>query len=241
MKKLGLIGGTGPESTVAYYRQIEYGVQAKTGRFPNLVIESLSVFDVLDYCERQEYDGLASYLLNGFSRLADAGADFACLTGITPHIVFDRIARESEIPVVSMVDAACEYAARKGYGKLALLGTYPTMNGTFFQKPFQKHGIKVATPSEQEKRYMGEKIETELELNKVIPETQAQFCAIAERLVREENVEAVVLGCTELPLILTDGLLSVPCMDVMKIHIDKLIELIIDEAMSERDSLHYQS
>jgi aspartate racemase len=228
MKKLGLIGGTGPESTIEYYRQIEYGVQAKTGSFPNLTIESLSVFDVLRFCGENDYHGLAEYLLKGFQCLADAGADFASLTGITPHIVFDEISEKSPITVISIVDAACERAHVLGYRKIALLGTYPTMAGAFFQKTFQVQGIEVVTPLEDEMRYIGEKIETELELARVIPETQQRFCSIADRLVSDENVQAIVLGCTELPLILNDNLTKVPCLDVMKIHIEKLISLILE-------------
>lgn len=226
MRKLGLIGGTGPESTIEYYRQIEYGVQKEAGCFPNLVIESLSVFDVLRFCEEKDYSGLIDYLVRGFQRLSNAGADFACLTGITPHIVFDEVAAESPIPVVSIVETACERAVDLGMKKIALLGTYPTMSGTFFQKAFDAHGIEVITPNEAEMRYIGNKIETELELGHVIPETQMHFCDICNRLISEEKVQAIVLGCTELPLILNNGLLSVPCFDVMKIHIEKLISMI---------------
>ena len=229
MRKLGLIGGTGPESTVAYYRQIAYGVQEKMGCFPNLVIESLSVFDVLRFCAEGDYDGLTKYLLCGFQCLADAGADFACLTGITPHVVFEEVAARSPIPVVSMVEAACEYAVAQSYRKIALLGTYPTMSGTFFQTTFSRQGVEVVTPTEEEKRYIGEKIETELELAQVFSETQKRFVEIAERLVNEEHVQAIVLGCTELPMILNDSLLSVPCLDVMKIHIEKLIAMILED------------
>lgn len=228
MKKLGMIGGTGPESTIEYYRRIEYAIQTKTGAFPNLAIESLSVFEVLRFCREKDYDGLTSYLGNGFRRLADAGADFACLTGITPHIVFDQVAAESPIPLVSMVDAACERARALGFTRIALLGTYPTMSGAFFQTAFARQGVEAVTPTEEEMRYIGEKIEKELELAQVIPETQRRFVEIAERLVTEERVQAAVLGCTELPLILNDSFLSVPCLDVMKIHIEKLVSMIIE-------------
>ena len=229
MKKLGLIGGTGPESTIEYYRQIEYAVHEKTGAFPNLAIESLSVFDVLRFCRKADYDGLVSYLVEGFQCLADAGADFACLTGITPHIVFDRVAAESPIRVISIVEAACQRAKELGFTRIALLGTYPTMAGSFFQTTFSRQDIEVITPEEAEMRYIGEKIETELELAKVFPETQKRFVEIAERLVNEEHAQAVVLGCTELPLILNDSLLSVPCLDVMKIHIEKLVSMIVED------------
>ena len=228
MRKLGLIGGTGPESTVEYYRQIAYGVQKQRGCFPNLCIESLSVFEVLRFCELGDYDGLTDYLAQGFSCLAKAGADFACLTSITPHVVYDEVAARSPIPIVSMVETACEYAQMQVYHRIALLGTYPTMSGEFFQRAFRAHGIEVVTPTEAEMRYIGEKIETELELGNVVPETQTCFCEIAERLACEEDAQAIVLGCTELPPILNDSLLSVPCLDVMKIHIEKLISMIIE-------------
>ena len=231
MKKLGLIGGTGPESTIEYYKGIEYGVQQRSGRsfFPNLTIESLSVFDVLGLCARQDYAGLTEYLLRGVKNLAAAGAECAALTGITPHIVFDELAAAAPIPLISMVDTARDCAAECGYRKVCLLGTLPTMDGTFFQKSFAKRGIETATPNAEEKRYIETKIETELEFGKVLPETQRAFREIVERIIREEKLQAVVLGCTELPLVFRDMELSVPYIDVMQIHIQALIQTISED------------
>lgn len=231
MNKLGLIGGTGPESTIVYYKGIEYGVQQKSGRsfFPNLTIESLSVFDVLDFCGKQDYAGLTAYLLKGVHNLAAAGAQYAALTGITPHIVFDELSDASPIPLISMVDTARDYAAAHGYKKICLLGTLPTMEGTFFQNSFAKRCIEVVTPNAEERAYIGTKIETELEYGKVLPETQRTFKAIAERIIREEQAQAVVLGCTELPLIFNDVELPVPYIDVMQVHINALVDLIMHD------------
>ena len=229
MNKLGLIGGTGPESTVEYYKGIEYGVQKKSGRsfFPNLTIESLSVFDVLDFCGKQDYAGLTAYLLKGIRNLTAAGAQYAALTGITPHIVFDELSKASPIPLISMVDTARDYAAANGYKKICLLGTLPTMEGTFFQNFFSKRGVEVVTPNAEERNYIGTKIETELEFGKVLPKTQSTFKEIAERIIREERVQAIVLGCTELPLIFDSVELPVLCIDVMQIHINTLVDLIM--------------
>lgn len=231
MKKLGLIGGTEPESTIAYYKGIKYCVQQRSGCsfFPNLTIESLSVFDVLDFCERQDYTGLTEYLLKGIRNLAAAGAECAALTGITPHIVFDELAASSPIPLISMVDTARNHAAVCGYKKICLLGTLPTMDGTFFQNSFAKCGIEVVTPNAEEKRCIETKIETELEFGKVLPETQQTFRKIVDRIIREEKVQTVVLGCTELPLVFRDMELSVPYIDVMQIHIGALIQTVLEE------------
>lgn len=228
MKKLGMIGGTGPESTIEYYKQIEYGVYERTGSFPELIIESLSVYDVLDYCDKKDYKGLTEYLLHGFSCLKDARADFACLTGITPHIVFEEVRSKAAIPLISILETACAYAGSHGCDKIGLLGTYPTMSGSFVQDTFRREGIEVVTPTEAEMRFIGGKIESELELGKIIPETQERLCEIVSRMATEDHIQAVALGCTELPLILDDRYTAVPCIDVMKIHVDRLIEEIID-------------
>lgn len=232
MKKLGLIGGTGPESTIIYYKKLTSGVQKRLGCdiFPHLAIESLSVFKVLDFCERQNMAGLATYLLNGVRNLAAAGAEAAAFTGITPHIVFERVARLSPIPIISMVETACQYAVSRNYRKIALLGTLPTMNGDFFKKPFRKNGIQVIIPTEAEKAYIGEKIASELEFGVVKQATQARLTKIANRLVEQEQADAVVLGCTELPLVFDSVMLAAEKMDVMRIHIDALIETILDDS-----------
>lgn len=229
MKKLGLIGGTGPESTVIYYKQLTSGVQKRLNRdmFPHLTIESLSVFEVLDFCEKGDYSALAAYLASGVQNLAAAGAQCAAFTGITPHIVYDEVARLSPIPIISIVEASCRYAVKRQYRKIALLGTLPTMNGGFFQKPFNEADIEVIVPNETEKRYIGHKIASELEYGIVDADTQNKLKEIAIRLIKEEKAEAIVLGCTELPLAFANISLPADKMDVMQIHIDTLIDEII--------------
>ncbi len=229
MSKIGLIGGTGPESTLIYYKELVYGVhhKANTAYFPNLVIESLSVFDVLKYCEDKNYEGLIAYLIQGIQNLAAAGAEYAALTGITPHIVFEQLQELSPIPLVSIIDAARDYACSCGYKRLALLGTYPTMTGDFFQKSFLKSGIDIVTPNREEMEYIGEKIESELELGVISPDTQERFKNIIERMIRDETIDGVVLGCTELPLIFRGIAVQVPYIDVMTVHINKLVDIAI--------------
>lgn len=230
MKKLGLIGGTGPESTIIYYKELTAGVQRRMGQdlFPHLTIESLSVFEVLDFCEKGQYRELAAYLAAGIRNLAAAGAEFAAFTGITPHIVFAEVARQSPIPIVSMVQTSYQYAAEKQYKRVALLGTLPTMNGDFFQRPFREGNIAVLTPNEAEKRFLHEKIASELEYGIVTASTQERLKDIANRLIQEEQAEAIILGCTELPLAFDGIALPVEKMDVMRIHIDALIDRILE-------------
>lgn len=231
MKKLGLIGGIGPESTIAYYRDIAYGVQKRLNApvFPPLVIESLSVFDVLRFCDEQDYDGLTAYLLRGVRHLAAAGAVFAAVTGNTPHVVFAELAEKSPVPLVSIVETACSEALHQHFRKIALLGTEPTMKADFFKRPFREKGIDVVTPDKNEMKFIGAKISEELELGIISPETRSRCVQIVNRMIRDEKIDAVVLGCTELPLLFKGEKLAVPYLDTMKIHVHKLIDMILSE------------
>lgn len=105
MKKPGLVGGMGPESTIPYYHDIVYGVQEKVGKefFPNLTIESVNVFEVLQFCKEEDYDGLTKYLMNAINNLIKSGADFVALSANTPHIVFDRLQEQATVPLVSII------------------------------------------------------------------------------------------------------------------------------------------
>lgn len=148
MKKLGLVGGMGPESTIPYYHDIVYGVQNKVGKdfFPNVTIESVNVFDVLRLCGEQEYDELTDYLMKAINNLIGSGCDFAALSANTPHIVFDKLQERSDIPLVSIVETAKDEAVRQNIRKLGLLGTIFTMTGDFFKTPFYRHNIEIMTP-----------------------------------------------------------------------------------------------
>lgn len=231
MNKLGLIGGTGVESTVMYYRYLTYGAKEKAKKeyFPNLSIESLSVFEVLKFCESKDYEGLANYLLKGIENLKACGCNYATFTGITPHIVFDKVAPRSPLPLISIIEASKEHALKQGFKKVALLATKPTMSGTFFQKPFEESAIKVLLPKESEREFIGQKIKDEIEHGIIKDSTKDEFIAIANRLITEEKAEAIVLGCTELPLLFNEVKLDAPFIDVMAVHIQRLLALITQE------------
>lgn len=229
MRKLGLIGGTGPESTVPYYRGIVFAVQRETGNFPPLTIESVSVFDVLRLCGAGEYEKLTGYLLEAVRNLAGAGAEVAALTGNTPHIVFDRLQALSPIPLVSMVEATCRETVRRGLDRVGLLGTIFTMEEEFFRVPFREQGIQVAVPTRAEREYLNRVIADELELGTVREVSRARVLAMVERMAREDGIQAVILGCTELPMLLSDRNSPVPCLDTMEIHINTLVGEILRE------------
>ena len=230
MKKLGLVGGMGVESTIPYYHDIVYGVQNKIGKkfFPNITIESVNVFDVLGLCSEQKYDELTDYLMQAIKNLTTSGADFIALSANTPHIVFDRLQNISTVPLVSIVEATRNEAIRLNKHKLGLLGTIFTMTEDFFKKPFYNSNIEIITPTAEEMEYINLKISSELEFGVIKEETLQGFQKIIKRMQQEDSIEAVILGCTELPLLLNDEVSPIPCLDTMKIHIQLLIDLIVE-------------
>lgn len=230
MKKLGLVGGMGVESTIPYYHDIVYGVQNKIGKkfFPNITIESVNAFDVLGLCSEQKYDELTDYLMQAIKNLTTSGADFIALSANTPHIVFDRLQNKSTVPLVSIVEATRNEAIRLNKHKLGLLGTIFTMTEDFFKKPFYNSNIEIITPIAEEMEYIDLKISSELEFGVIKEETLQGFQKIVKRMQQENNIEAVILGCTELPLLFNDEVSPIPCLDTMKIHIQLLIDLIVE-------------
>lgn len=230
MKKLGLVGGMGPESTIPYYHDIVYGVQDKVGKgfFPNLTIESVNVFEVLQLCSEQKYEELTEYLMRAINNLVNSGADFIALSANTPHIVFDKLQEKATVPLVSIIEATRDEAIRLNKHKLGLLGTIFTMNGDFFKKPFYNSGIEIVIPTMEEMEFVNEKISSELELGIIKEETVRSFQKIIDRMKNDSGIEAIILGCTELPLILNDEVSPVPCLDTMKIHIQTLIDRIVE-------------
>ena len=230
MKKVGLVGGIGPASTISYYHDIVYGVQKRVGRdfFPELSIESIDLFRWVDLCDQKRYEELVDFTLEPIQRLAAGGADFAVLTANTAHLIFDQVQEKSPIPLLSIVEATAAEAAHRGYTKVGLLGTGFTMKNEFFKTAFRKRGIAVEIPGEADMDFIHKKIYEELVYEKVLPETRQRLVDIAERMKKEQDIQGIVLGCTELPLILNDDITPVSCLDTVKIHVAAILNEILD-------------
>lgn len=229
MKKLGLVGGMGPQSTMPYYIGTVYGVQERTSPdfFPPLTIESVNVFEVLRLIDAGKMDEVTAYLLAAIENLRQAGADFAALTANTAHIVYDRLEHLSPLPLVSIITATRDYALTHGLRRIALLGTRFTMERDFYKTPFIDSGIEIIVPDEDERCYIDRTITSELEYGVVKPETLLEYQNILQRMKDDDRIEAAILGCTELPLLLNDGNSPVPVLDTVKIHTATLVDEIL--------------
>lgn len=231
MSYAGLIGGIAPESTVDYYRRIlaEYARRRPGSAAPHLLINSISSATLLRLAE-QDRPQLASYLLDSLRVLERGGATFAAFLSNTPHLVFDVLERESPLPLVGIVNAVVEEAAAKGFTRLGLLGTGFTMRADFYPKACRPRGVEIVVPpsnalDEIHARYVGE-----LAKGVFRPETRHLVMEAIDRMVRDDRVDAVVLGGTELPILL-ESITSppVPLMNTLTIHVHAIVDRILDE------------
>lgn len=230
MKKLGLIGGTGPESTLVYYKEINRLVNESAGGkvFPEIAIESVNLFKALELVSEKKYDELADYLLNAVNSLEKSGAEIIALTAGTMHVVYDQLKSQIKTPFISIPETVAEYAVEKGYKKLGLLGTIFTMENDFLSKSFTTRGIEVFVPDASARSDVNKIIGGELEYGIVREESQQKLIAEIEKMKAEKGIEGIILGCTELPLALSNENTPVKCLDIMEIHIKKLVELVLD-------------
>ncbi len=226
MKILGLIGGTGPESTIDYYRLLTAQYREKAdGASPPVIINSVNLKLMIEWMSANELDKVTDYLVAEFERLEKAGVDFAALTANTPHIVFDEIKQRVTLPLISIVEAACERAQTLGFKSVGLFGTRYTMQAPFYPTVFSRTDIKLVTPNSEEQEYIHEKYFGELLKDVFLPETRAKFLSIADEMKAREGVEAIILGGTEIPLLLrADEHNGIQLLDTTRIHVDRLIE-----------------
>jgi len=226
MKSLGIIGGIGPESTIEYYRQTiaAYRQQKRDGSYPSIIINSIDMTAMLDLIVANELSELTSYLLGEVQRLARAGADFGILASNSPHVVFDELSRQSPIPLLSIVEAACEATKKLGLKRVGFIGTRFSMQGSFYPEVFSSAGITVVAPEWKEQDYIHEKYMAELVNGIFLPQTRDRFLAAVDRLIQQEKIEGLVLGGTELPLILPDETYAgIPFLNTTRIHVDRAV------------------
>lgn len=229
MKTLGLIGGTGPESTIEYYRLLiaKYREQAD-GHSPRLIITSIDLKQMIEWMTAGNLASVADGLAFEFERLHKAGADVGALTANTAHIVFDEVQQRSPIPLISMVEATCEEVQARGLKTVGLFGTRFTMQAPFYPAVFSRAGLKLIVPTEQEQDYIHGIYLGELLKDIFLPETRTRLLEIADEMKHRDNIEAVILGGTELPLLLRgDEHNGLPLLDTTRIHVDKLVREIL--------------
>jgi aspartate racemase len=226
VKTIGVVGGIGPESTVDYYRLI-LASSRKRGidRGQAVLINSIDVTRLLDLAGSDNRDELADFLLQAVESLARAGADLALFAANTPHLVFDEVQCRASIPLVSIVAATCEVAEALGLKRVGLLGTRFTMQGRFYPDVFSPRGVAVVVPGPEDQAYVHEKYVRELVPGTFQADPRDSFVRVLNRMRESDDIEGVILGGTELPLLLRDVVYPLPLLDTTRIHVDAAVSL----------------
>jgi aspartate racemase len=222
---VGIVGGLGPESTIDYYRRIlEAWDRDDPSTAPSIVIDSLDVQLALRLVERDR-PALIEYLVASVRRLAGAGVDFVAMTANTPHIVFDDIAARSPVPLLSIVEVCAQEARRRGLRRLALLGTRFTMEGPFYPAVCARYGIVAVPPHETDRAWIHQRYVGELLKGEFRDETRREVIAVVSRLRAEESIDGVILGGTELPLLVSTPVIAdVPALDTTALHVAAIVK-----------------
>lgn len=225
MKKIGLIGGMGPESTLDYYRGIIHAFNGEYSglSYPEIIIYSADINELMAFVSSERWDGLSDWLLDKIESLHHAGAEFAAIASNTPHYVFDDIKSRSPVPLLSIVETTCSRAQQMGFQNTGLMGTMLTMEAEFYKTPFMDRGMNVIVPSRQERELIHRKLFTEIELGIIKDSTRQELLSIVDRMVAEHGIDALIMGCTELPLILPENGCGIHFLNTTAIHCERIV------------------
>jgi aspartate racemase len=226
MKKIGIVGGLGPEPTIDYYRIIVdlYREKEKTEDTPEILLYSLNLRAFLSMMEADRKTEAVDYLANALKCLASAGADFALIAAGTPHIFLDEIRECVSIPILSIVEETMKGVQKFGMKNVGLFGTKFTMQADFYQKVFTQENISLVIPKSNEQDYIHSKLINELQFGRVVEDTRNRMMNIVKRMLDEDSIQGLILGCTELPLILPDEGLGIPFFNTTRIHAEAAVE-----------------
>ncbi len=227
MRLLGLIGGTSWHSTIAYYRLINEAVGKVIGEEsnPELLIHSINIA----LMRAQDRDKIRAKYLEVSRGLEKEGARALVICANTPHMVYDYVQPQLGIPILHIADATGREAARLGLKKLGLLGNRPTMTGSFIAGPLrEKYGIETLLPEERFLPQAHDYVSRELTQGKFTDQARA-FFEEQIRLLQERGAEGIILGCTELPLLIRPEEVEIPALATTDLHAQMAADFILGD------------
>jgi aspartate racemase len=229
-KTIGILGGMSPESTVAYYEYITRTYTERYGDYgyPEVLIYSVSFQPYVDWPNEDRWDLVARGLSDAGRKLVAAGADFLLIATNTMHIVFDDVQASVEVPMLSLLDAVAGAIQARGIETVGLLGTRFTMEKTFYQDALARQGITVLVPGAQDRAYVNAVIYDELVAGQLRDESRDGYVNVIGRLARR-GAAAVILGCTEIPLLVSGEDAGLPLLDTTTIHAEAALNYALGE------------
>ncbi len=230
MKTIGLLGGMSWESTALYYQQINKMVHRKLGKLHSakVIINSVDFEEIAALQAKGLWQEAGAYLAEQAQNLEKAGADCILVCTNTMHKVAEQIEDSISIPFLHIADATAKEILSQNIGKVALLGTAFTMEQDFYKARLQDYGIDVVIPNEADRKIVHSIIYEELCLGVINPDSQQKYIAIVERLIAE-GAQGIILGCTEICMLIGELKFSVPLFDTTTIHAKEAVSFSLNE------------
>ncbi|MBQ8799943.1 MAG: aspartate/glutamate racemase family protein [Lachnospiraceae bacterium] len=230
MKTIGLIGGMSWESTVTYYQIVNETVKRKLGGLHSakVLLYSVDFAEIEEYQAKGEWDKSAQVLSQAAVNLEKAGADFIVICTNTMHKVASEVQREISIPVIHIAEATADELRKHGITKVGLLGTKYTMTQEFYKSKLIEAGIDVLIPDEEGITTVNDVIYKELCLGIISEQSKQKFVSVIESLQRD-GAQGVILGCTEIGLLIGQEDTALPVFDTTQIHATKAALLAIED------------
>jgi aspartate racemase len=226
MNTIGLLGGMSWESTVNYYRIINEEVKNKLGGLNSAKISMYSVNfeEVEKYMRIGDWKTVGHKLSNAAKKIESGGADFLLICTNTMHIVSPEIEKKVDIPILHITDATADKIKKNKIESIGLIGTKPTMEEDFYKKRLEeKHGINVVIPNKSDRQIVHDVIFNELCLGNINNDSKKEYIRIINSLI-EQGAEGIILGCTEIILLVQQNDISVPVFDTTEIHAKAAVE-----------------
>lgn len=228
MKILGLVGGTSWVSTVDYYRLINEGINEKLGglEFAECMIYSMNYGEIKRNNDADDWDANLALISVAAINLERSGAKAIVLCANTMHLIADRLQAIIGIPIIHIATATAEAIAKQGLKKVALLGTRFTMEREFFRDKLAERNIEVLIPDDEDRSFIHYTIFEELGRGLFKPETKQRYIDIINKLA-EQGAEGIILGCTEIPMLLNSNDVEIPMFDTTAIHSKAAVEFAL--------------
>lgn len=222
MKKIGMLGGMSWESSATYYKLINEEIKERLGGLHSakIIMSSVDFEEIEKFQHSSLWEETAEILSREAKAVQDANADFLIICTNTMHKVVPQIEKNIDIPIVHIADSTAKVLVEDGIKKVALLGTKFTMTEDFYKDRIkEKFGIEVVIPNEKEQDLIHEVIYKELCLGKCNKKSRDEYIKIIKRLEEEEECEGVILGCTEISMLIKQGYVEIPIYDTTKLHV----------------------
>ena len=227
-KRIGILGGLSPESTTIYYEYITRTYRERFGDhgYPEILIFSVSFQGFMDWMREGRWDLIAEKIIEGMTHLHKGGADFGLIATNTMHAVFDEVEKRSPMPLISIVDATAEEVRKERLQVVGLLGSTFTMGGDFYKKKLLSYSIDTIVPGKKDQEYVNRVIFEELVNGQILQSSRKGFIRIIEDL-KDRGVQGVILGCTEIPLLVREEDVDMKLFDTTVIHAEKALNYAI--------------